>query len=428
MAKSEEQDGIRSEGNRGSWSAAAPAERARILAVDDNEANLCALQALLEHVDAELVMARTGVEALRQLMDEDFALILLDVRMPGQSGFDVARLVRARPRSSHIPIIFLTASEQSQRDLLEGYQLGAVDFLFKPIVSEILLSKVNVFLELHRQTQNVKRQAELLRQAERREHEHHMAELQKRLEEERLLAEIERERRISSERDQAIRARDEFISIASHELRTPLTPLTLRVQSIRQAIEQSDTDQLLEAATKIEGYVRRLTRLVDTLLDISRVTHGRLQLQFAEVDLRELLNEVIVSLEGEAARAGSAVTLQAADGIHGRWDRLRLEQIFVNLLGNAIKYGLGKPIEIRVAQSAGLVEVAVSDGGIGIPLRDQARVFERFERAVPTTHFGGFGLGLWIVRHLVEAHGGTIRLESVLGHGTTVLVQLPLNS
>ncbi len=149
-------------------------EPVRILAVDDNPANLRALDALLQDIGAEVVTASSGDAALKLIMEQDFALILLDVRMPGQSGFEVAKLIRGRPRSSHIPIIFLTASENTDRQMLEGYALGAVDFLFKPIISEILISKVNVFVDLHRQTRHVKRQAELLREAERREHAHHI--------------------------------------------------------------------------------------------------------------------------------------------------------------------------------------------------------------------------------------------------------------
>jgi len=403
-------------------------EPVRILAVDDNPVNLRALDALLEGIGVDVVTAGSGNAALKLMMEQDFALILLDVRMPGQSGFEVAQLIRGRPRSSHIPIIFLTASENTDRHVLEGYALGAVDFLFKPIIPEILISKVNVFVELHRQTKRVQRQAELLREAERREHAHRLEEMRKKIEEERLLAEIERERRLSNERVQAIQARDEFISIASHELRTPLTPLTLRVQSLEQAIEHLDREQLTETAGKIEGYVRRLTRLVDTLLDVSRVTHGRLQLQLGEVDLGELLREVVTGLDGESSRAGSSLTLHVPEHVIGHWDRARLEQIFGNLLSNAIKYGLGKPVEVSVVNTATNAEITVHDGGIGIAAVDQERVFERFERAVPPTHFGGFGLGLWIVRHLVEAHQGVIRLESTPGQGTTVFVSLPLRS
>lgn len=407
---------------------AALIEPVRILAVDDNAVNLHALRALLDGVGAEVSTAQSGDAALKQVMETDFALILLDVRMPVQSGFEVAKLIRARPRSSHVPIIFLTASESTDRQMLEGYALGAVDYLFKPIIPEILLSKVNVFIELHRQTRNVKHQAELLREAERREHEHRLAEMQKKIQEERLLDEIERERRLSNERVQAIRARDEFISIASHELRTPLTPLTLRVQSLKQGIEQLDRAQLIETTTKIEHYVRRLTRLVDTLLDISRVTHGRVQLNFSEIDLNQLVREVLATMDGEISRSGSQVSLTTDTAVQGNWDRARLEQIVSNLLSNAVKYGLGKPIDVKVTRQDGSVELAVADHGIGIAPGDQERVFERFERAVPPTHFGGFGLGLWIVRHMVEAHGGSINLESAPGSGTTVFVRLPLNA
>ncbi len=225
-----------------------------------------------------------------------------------------------------------------------------------------------------------------------------------------------------------VRERDEFLSIASHELRTPVTALQLQLQMLQRAAERSVTTLPALLAGKVDGLekqCRRLAVLVNELLDVSRMRLGRLELKLEEVDLAELAAETLANLREQIRGAGCAVRLDAAAPAVGQWDRLRIEQVFTNLLANAIKFGQGKPVLVRVTSEPELAHLSVADQGIGIPAEHQLRVFDRFERAVSSTNFGGLGLGLYISRQIVEAHGGAIRLESTPGAGTTFTVDLP---
>ncbi|HEX7487982.1 MAG TPA: CHASE domain-containing protein [Anaeromyxobacteraceae bacterium] len=224
---------------------------------------------------------------------------------------------------------------------------------------------------------------------------------------------------------EAIRVRDEFLSIASHELKTPLTSLALQADSLRAAAARGRVPEpIAQKAEVIRRNVDRLTRLITNLLDISRIGAGRLELELEELDLSELVREVVVRFEDELERAGCELRLDAQAPAVGRWDRLRLDQVVTNLIGNAVKYGPGKPVEVTVRTEGERTLLRVRDHGIGIPREAQSRIFERFERAVSDRHYGGFGLGLWIVRLIVDALGGTIAVESELGQGATFTVEL----
>jgi signal transduction histidine kinase len=232
--------------------------------------------------------------------------------------------------------------------------------------------------------------------------------------------------RLYRDAQEAIRTRDEFLSIASHELRTPLNVMQLQTDGLLRQARREGDDRLLAPLERSKRQVHRLSTLVESLLDVSRVTAGRMNLELADVDISAAILEVAVRMRDEATRAGSTLDVQAADGLFGRVDRLRLDQIATNLVSNAIKYGAGKPVRVAVERHGDAARIRVSDEGIGISDEDQARIFERFERAVSVRHYGGFGLGLWIVRQIVEAHGGRIAIQSRLGEGSTFEVQLPL--
>ncbi len=231
----------------------------------------------------------------------------------------------------------------------------------------------------------------------------------------------------------AIRLRDEFLSVAGHELRTPLTALQLQLQSLDAAFARgqvaAEPARWEPRVHKTVGHAYRLQRLIDELLDVSRITSGRLNLERERMDLGELAREVVERHGPEAQRAGSIVTLEATGDTFGNWDRTRLDQVLTNLLSNAVKYGAGKPIHVTVngpGNGDGKVRIVVRDQGIGIDRSAQPRIFGRFERAVSERHYGGFGLGLWIVRELVEAHGGSVRFDSEPGRGSTFYVELPM--
>jgi signal transduction histidine kinase len=255
-------------------------------------------------------------------------------------------------------------------------------------------------------------------------------------------AEIRAERRVAMQRlqererqlEEAVRIRDEFISIASHELRTPLTPLVLEVASALDLVRRKQSGpapDLSRIEAKLANCIRqveRLTTLINNMLDVTKITSGRLLLSPTEIDLREVVFAVIDRMAQSIARSGSQVTVDAAGPVVGTWDRDGIETVLVNLLGNAVKFGEGKPIDVSLEVFGDRARLVMRDRGIGIAPEQQRRIFERFERAVSTQHYGGFGIGLWIARQLVEAHGGTIRVSSVPGTGSRFEVELPLRT
>ena len=229
---------------------------------------------------------------------------------------------------------------------------------------------------------------------------------------------------LHAEAKTALRARDEFLSVAAHEIRGPVTSLHLAVQSLqRKAISPSARTRALSV---IERDDRRIARFVDELLDLARVRSGTLALQFEQVDLGGVLREVASQLAPELARSGSDLTLKTHGQLEGSWDRMRLGQVFTNLLSNAIKFGLGKPIEASLSATPDTVSLVVRDHGMGMGPDTHARIFEPFERTVSARRYGGLGLGLYIVRTIVDALDGTIRVESAPRSGATFHVELPL--
>lgn len=370
----------------------------KILVVDDVPANLVAMRAALSDSGYEIVEASSGAEALIQAELNDFAVILLDVQMPELDGFETASLLRAKAKTEATPIIFATAIHQTERHEQMGYVAGAVDYLFKPINVEILKAKISVFVEMQRKN-------ELLREAAIREHDL------------RLLKD-------------AVHARDEFLSVASHELRSPLTPLTLHLQTFMELFENNQEDQvprekLLKMLATSLHQVARLTALVSELIDVSRIKHGNLVLNLAPVNLLEVIQSAATTLERDLNLAACTLAVDVDSRIYGYWDRFRLEQILVNLLENACKYGKGAPIEISGHHSDQHIEITVKDRGVGIAKEDQERIFDRFERAASTRNFGGLGLGLYISSQLVKLHKGEISVESSPGKGAEFKVRLP---
>ncbi|WP_368670572.1 CHASE domain-containing protein [Myxococcus sp. AM011] len=236
------------------------------------------------------------------------------------------------------------------------------------------------------------------------------------------------QQRLASEAQSAVRIRDEFLSVAAHELRTPLTSLKLQLQLLFRQLHQKeplDLGRLERGVETCERQMTRLTKLVDNLLDVSRLSSGRMELQLESLELGELVRELARRFEMEAQTVNVRLEVDAPTPMTGRWDRLRLEQVITNLLSNALKYGHGAPVDVHVRGDEHEARLEVRDRGIGIAPEDAERVFDRFERAVSSRHYGGLGLGLFITRQLVEAHGGHIFLESHPGAGTTFIVVLP---
>lgn len=665
-------------------------EAVNILLVDDRQENLVALSAILSETGHNLVTADSGAKALGALLRYEFAVILLDVKMPETDGYNIASLIKEREATRHIPIIFLTGVATDIDQIYHGYEVGAVDYLLKPLDPVIVRHKVAVFVDLFLKERRIQRQGQILREMERKEHEfrlalqrqeseawysttlrsigdaviatdaqgviqfmnpvaesltgwtlqeakgrplenvfkifseetreeaenpavrviregktvglanhtilvsrtgaefviedsaapirskqgavlgvvfnfrdttnkrrdewrqaflskasaallssldyapvldpivklastsiadcclirvrrndggteatassHHDPKLMERIRDVasripdeastepfaqsgdglpktyqglgfascltapimlrgnslgtitlllnegrtpygpedvemagavagHLATAIEKSR-LYDAAQKAIRLRDEFVSIASHELRTPLTPLKTELYSIRNLIKRRKladypAEKLDELLAVMDRQVGRLSRLVEDLLDVSRIDIGRMKLEKADVDLEWVVHETLKQFSDELRRAGCSLEVHTVSAV-GSWDRMRIEQVLNNLLANAMKYGAGKPIKIAIEKSTDLARFAIRDHGIGIAPEDQRRLFERFGRAVPAGHFPGLGLGLYISRQIVEAHGGHIRVESEPGQGATFIMELPL--
>jgi len=522
-----------------------------ILLVDDRRENLLSLRAILDDQPGyQLVEATSGAEALRAILSHEFGLILLDVGLPGMDGFEVAALIKQRERTKDIPIIFLTAGLDDEM-FRRAYQVGAADYLIKPVSRELVRAKVAVFVDLARKTAQLREQTALLQEAERKQKATEMAELKMASErryrhlaesiphmiwralpdgqveywnqrwydytgatqpmsadsgwgyvhpddrercakhwlealekgvpyqcEVRLLrsdgiyrwhlrralpergsdrqiiawlgtdTDIDDRRRADDERAEllvreraarfeaeaaqkraarlyveareAVRMRDDFLTVAAHELRTPLTTLRLQAQGMARSAGASESARTLLRA------VERLCKLADQLLDVSRIAGGRLALQIERADVPGIVAEASQRLEEEARRNGCAIDVRTEGALPADCDPLRIEQVVTNLVVNAIKYGRGKPIEIGVARQGRFAQISVRDHGIGVPAEDQERIFERFGRAVSVREYGGLGMGLFISRQIIDAHGGSIRVESEAGKGATFTIEFPL--
>lgn len=377
-----------------------------ILVVDDNHANILAIRATLEPMGFSLVEASSGREALRLLLDRDFSLILLDVQMPGLDGFETARLIRSRPRTQSTPIIFVTAFGQDERDVMRGYELGAVDFMFKPIVPEVLRAKATVFVDLQRRTAEAEAQAQVIRDLERAAAARRLASERQQWEAERLRAESQR--------------KDEFLAMLAHELRNPLSPLSNGLQVLTDGVD----DTLRPVVAPMRRQLDHLVRLVDDLLDLARVSQGKISLEQEALDLGALVEHTVGALQPSAEAREHRLRVEAPRGLWVCGDAVRLSQVVQNLVTNAIRYtDVGGRIDVRVEGDDDRVTVAVVDNGRGIGEDLIDDVFELFvqERG----HGEGLGLGLNLVKRLVTMHDGEVSAESPgPGQGATFRVAL----
>jgi two-component system, sensor histidine kinase len=374
-----------------------------ILVVDDVPENLIAIEAALEGLGNQLVFASSGEEALRHLLERDFALILLDVQMPSMDGLETARLIRRRKRTQHLPIIFLTAYDRDEDEILAGYRLGAVDFLFKPINPEILRAKASVFVELQRRT------AELVCQT------------QTNLELERTRLQLQHSNQRLALAD---RKKDEFLAMLAHELRNPLAAILSGIELL--AFNSSpEVRQKVHAVTERQG--QHLMRLVDDLLDVARITSGKLQLEKQLIRVEQVLDDAVALASAAIAAHDHRLEVDSrCDCMGVLADPVRLTQVVANLLSNAARYtGHGGHIRMSAwIDDDGDVHIRVKDDGRGMTPSLAARVFDLFEQGDSSS--GGLGIGLTLVRQLTELHGGEVTARSDgPGHGSEFELRLP---
>jgi signal transduction histidine kinase len=400
-----------------------PRPRSDILIVDDNPANILAVEAALGDLAENVVRAQSGAEALRVLLERDFALILLDVKMPTMDGFETARLIRERKRSRYTPIIFMTAYGRNDQEILAAYKLGAVDFLFKPIVPDMLRAKAGVFVELERRAAELTRQAELLREHERREHE-------QTLENERSSWEQRALEQRMLELAEADRRKDEFLAILGHELRNPLAPIVSGLDLLRaKFLSGSNADEsLARIHARMQRQVEHLTRLVDDLLDVARINSGKIELRKSLVTVQQIVDHALAESRGLASERGHQISLDLpSQPIELVADTVRLTQVLTNLLNNAARYtDPGGTIEVAAKSNGGSVEISVTDNGSGISPSVLPSIFDVFVQE-RTNRGPGLGLGLSLVKRLIDLHGGSVEAQSAgVGLGSTFVVRLSL--
>lgn len=386
-----------------------------ILIVDDEPKNLKVLETLLDDPDYRLVRAESADQALLALVAEEFALLILDIQMPGMTGFELAQMIKERRRTQHIPIIFLTAHYREDEHAVLGYDVGAVDYLTKPINPQVLRSKVNVFVDLFKKTRAL---AAMNRTAQAAEDALRIANAELAARNESLEREAEeRERRIraesaQAEAEEANAAKDRFLAMLSHELRTPLSPI---VHAVTLLEEIECPPAIREHIATIQRNVRLEARLIDDLLDLARIRNGKLRLQLQSVEIHEVLRHAIKICQTDlSARRIRVVEKLEAPEAKVRGDFARLQQVFWNLLNNAAKFSPDDSIiEVRtfVSEPGSLINIEIVDQGVGIAHDKLDRIFDAFEQGAQHSQ-AGLGLGLAICKALVQMHSGIIFVRS----------------
>jgi hypothetical protein len=376
-------------------------DRVNILLVDDQPANLLALEAMLQGLGQNLITADSGREALKWLLTHECAVILLDVKMPDMDGFETAALIRQRDKSRDTPIIFLTAADKTHTEAVRGYAVGAVDYLVKPVVPEFVRSKVAVFVELAKKSEQLRRQAERLREGEQaaRELADARAELVRELE----------------HKNQEL---ESFSYAVSHDLRAPLR----RIEAFSRAVLESQEQRLDPAGRRyfdrIQEASRQMSQLIDDVLHLSKVTRAELRQQ--EVDLSALAAATLERLrESEPERV---VETRIRPGVMVAGDGQLLRIALANLLENAWKFTARAPsarIEFGVATVSGEPTYFVRDNGAGFDMTYVDRLFGPFQRLHLASEFPGSGIGLATVRRIIHRMGGRVWAEGLVGQGAT---------
>jgi signal transduction histidine kinase len=370
-----------------------------VLLVDDLDANLLALEALLKRDGLVILKARGGVEALELLLSHEVALALVDVQMPEMDGFELAEIMRGAERTKRVPIIFVTAGVADRQRRFRGYEAGAVDFLSKPIEPDILRSKANVFFELERQRQQIGAQNEELKT-------------------------------LAAALQEADRRKDEFLAILAHELRNPLTPLANGLSALAGPLAEEKGAQV---RAMMERQLNHLVRLIDDLMDVSRISRGKIDLRRCDVDMSDVAHQAIELSQPMIDAGRHRFRFNHNDGaLIVDADATRLAQVLSNLINNAAKYTpAGGEISLTLRREGEMAVAEVADNGVGLAPDMLAHVFGMFMQVDPLAENArsGLGIGLALARRLVEMHGGELIAASEgVGRGATFTVRLPMSA
>ena len=382
--------------------------RPKILIVDDLLENLISLEAILDDFDIDLIRAFSGEEALKHTLKEDFALAILDVQMPGMNGYETLEMMRQRKKTKYLPVIFVSAIHQSDLNIIKGIETGAVDFIPKPIIPDILKGKVQVFLDLYLQ--------------------------RKKLDD--LLAEMERTnvnlKTAKNNAEVATRTKSMFLANMTHEIRTPLNGVIGLSKLLQKTPLNSDQQDLLNI---IITSGENLFQIINDILDFSKIESGQIQLENIDFELKGLLNNVYQLLKFKSDESGIGLSYHISDGVPEtlNGDPLRISQILMNLVNNAIKFTPRGKVELTVElvdKTGDSVRVLfkIKDSGIGISDEGKLLLFKEFSQSENSIarKYGGTGLGLAICKNLVNLMGGEIAVESVVDEGSVFWFRLPL--
>jgi signal transduction histidine kinase len=370
------------DGDQAAWQVNSASWRPTVLLVDDHPGNLTALEAVLAPLHLTLVLAHTGQEALELVAQHDFAVVLLDLRMPGLDGAETASLIRERHPNRHPPIIMLTAHVPDVREIRKSYACGVVDFLQKPFVPEVLTAKVSVFAEIAEQREKLRRYEQALRK----------------------------------------RFEQQLVGIVSHDLRAPLNVILL---SAEVALRGADVTQASQRSFEtIKSAAGRAGRLIHDLLDYTQVLYGsELPIKRANFALLELAQQIVDELK--VSYPHREILIEHRGSTQGRWDPDRLAQAITNLITNAAAYGSDAPITLRVVGDEREVGLDLHNWGTPIPEDLWSELFQPLKRGKTHPGRGSIGFGLFIVHEIVRAHGGSVAVDSASDRGTTIGFRIP---